>query len=275
MKALRAALQDKQFSPAYYLHGEDEFLKEEALRHLIDAAVDPATRDFNLDQRKGGEVDAAGLGSLLATPPMMADRRAVVIRDATSLRKDARAALESYLRAPAADLLLVVTSPADAKLDRTWSDLAVAVDCKPLTGVQLPKWIVARAEKLGARISEAAVQLLQAAAGSDLSELALALDKLAAFCSGREIDEKAVAQVIGVSRDETPGRLLDAVAMRDAAKAVELVPGVLRQPKTGAVPLVMALTTQTLALAIRNARAGSRAVPARTIRCSTTKGMSG
>ena len=58
MKALRAALQDKQFSPAYYLHGDDEFLKEEALRHLIEAAVDPATRDFNLDQREGGDLDA-------------------------------------------------------------------------------------------------------------------------------------------------------------------------------------------------------------------------
>src|SRR5688500_1434838 len=149
MKALRAALQDKQFSPAYYLHGDDEFLKEEALRHLIEAAVDPATRDFNLDQRKGGDLDAASLASLLATPPMMAERRVVVIREAPSLRKDAKEALAKYLTSPVNDLLVLLTAPADTKPEAalTSGGLAILVDCKPLTGVQIPKWIAARAEK--------------------------------------------------------------------------------------------------------------------------------
>lgn len=255
MKALRAALHDKQFAPAYYLYGDDDYLKEEALRHLIAAAVDPSTRDFNLDLRKGNEVDAASLASLLATPAMMAERRVVVIRDTSALRKDAREAVEKYLNAPAPDLLLVLTSPADAKPDKALLDMAEAVDCKPLTGAQVPKWITARAAKhLGTTITEPAVELLQSAVGSDLAELSIALDKLAAYSSGRDIDEQAVAAVIGVNPDETPSRLLDAVAMRDAALAVKLVPGVLRQPKTGAVPLIMALTTQTLALAIATAR---------------------
>src|SRR6185503_1137656 len=103
MKALRPALQDKKFSPAYYLHGEDEYLKEEALRHLVDAAIDPATRDFNLDQRRGSDLDAESLASLVGMPPMMAERRVVVIRDVTALRKDARVALESYLAKPASE----------------------------------------------------------------------------------------------------------------------------------------------------------------------------
>src|SRR5215475_11177591 len=107
---LRAAIQDKRFAPAYFLIGEDDFLKEEALRHLLDAAVDQSTRDFNLDQRKGAEVDAEALGSLLAMPPMMAERRVVVIRDVPALRKDARATLEQYLRSPSHDVLLVLTA---------------------------------------------------------------------------------------------------------------------------------------------------------------------
>ena len=140
-------------------------------------------------------------------------------------------------------------------LDETpFLDLTVDVDCRHLTGVQVPKWIVARVEKLGARISSSAVELLQATVGADLTELATALDKLALFCAGREIDDTAVAELVGVQPDETPGRLLDAVAMRDTTLALSLVPGVLRQPKTGAVPMVMALTTQMLALAIIKSR---------------------
>jgi DNA polymerase-3 subunit delta len=255
MKALRPALQDKQFSPAYYLHGEDDFLKEEALRHLIDAAVDPATRDFNLDQRKGAEVEAGALSTLLATPPMMADRRMVVIRDAATLRKDSLATVQRYLASPAADLLLVLTAAADARPDKMLAERSVSVDCKHLSGVQLPKWIAARVEKhLGGRISDGAIGLLQDTVGSDLTELATTLDKLAAFSGSREIDEDAVSALVGARRDETPGALLDAIAMRDTALAMSLVPGVLRQPKTSAVQLVMALTTQTLALAASHAR---------------------
>lgn len=258
---LRAAITNKQFSPAYYLFGEDDYLKEDALRHLLDAAVDPATRDFNLDQRRGADLDAESLASLLAMPPMMAERRVVVIRDVGALRKDARAALEKHLRSPAPDSVVVLTAPSETKEDRTLGELAVPVECKPLTGAQVPKWIVERVEKqLRGTISTGAVELLQSAVGSDLSHLAIELDKLSAYAGGREIDEEAVGAIVGVRRDETPGPLLDAVAMRDATLALALLPGVLQQPKAGAVPLVMALTTQTLALAICVAR---RVPPAR------------
>lgn len=259
--SLRAAIKDKQFAPAYYLYGEDDFLKEDAVRHLVDAAVDPSTRDFNLDQRKGADLDGETLASLVGMPPMMAERRVVVVRDVNALRKDAKSALESYLRSPSADALLVLTAPAEAKPDKTLVSLTEAIECDALTGAQVPKWIVARAEKhLGTSITPAAVDLLQDAVGADLAQLALELDKLTAYCAGREIDEAAVADVVGVRRDETPGRLLDAIAMRDATTALALLPGVLQQPKTNAVQLVMALTTQTLAMAVVHAR---RVPPAR------------
>jgi DNA polymerase-3 subunit delta len=261
MKALRPALQDKQFSPAYYLHGDDEFLKEDALHHLIAAAADPATRDFNLDQRRGGDVDAASLASLLGTPPMMAERRVIVIRDAPALKKDAAATLVKYLEGPAPDVLVILTAGADDKPAKPLATLAISVDCKPLTGVQVPKWISARASKLRAAVSEGAVALLQETVGSDLTELATALDKLASYCGERTIEEADVAALVGIRREETAGRLLDAIAMRDAALATSLIPGVLRQPKTNAVQLVMMLTTQMLAIAAVRARGipGARA----------------
>lgn len=256
MRALRDAIHDKKFATAYYFYGEDEFLKEEALRRLIDSAVDPATRDFNLDQHRGPELDAAALASLLGVPPMMAERRVVVVRDVVSLRKEARQALEKYLRTPSPDTVVILTTAAEAKTDKVLSELATPVDFKPLTGAQVPKWIVARVEReLGTKISPAAVELLQDAVGADLAQLAVELNKLHSYCGEREIDESAVAEVVGVRREETLGRLLDAVAERDARLAHSLVPGVLQQPKTTAVPVVMALTTQTLALAIGQARA--------------------
>jgi len=248
-RALHAALKSRVFDPVYLLYGEDEFRKDAAVRELVAAAVDPATRDFNLELSRGGELSVESLESLLGTPPMLAERRVVVVRDVDKLKKDARTLLGRYLARPAPDLLLVLVAPAGAKPDKELTQRGVAVEFEPLTGDRLPRWVTYHVEHaLGRGISPEAVTLLIEAVGPDLTQLALELEKLASYASD-VIDERAVSEVVGVRRGESLGDLLDAVAAKAAATALALLPGVLQQPKTTAVSIVMNLTTQTLALA--------------------------
>ncbi|MDQ3950016.1 MAG: DNA polymerase III subunit delta [Gemmatimonadota bacterium] len=263
-RTLRDAVRDKQFAAVYYLFGEDDFLKEQAVRQLVGAAVDPATRDFNLEVRRGGELDAETLGSLLGTPPMMAERRVLVVRDVGALRKDARTLLDRYVKSPAPDAVVILVAPAGARADRTLSAAATALEFEPLTGDRVPRWITYHAEtELGASITPEAVALLQSAVGTDLPQLAVELDKLASFAGGGAIDEAAVAAIVGVRRGETLGAFLDAVAARDLVAALDLLPGVLAQPKASAVTIVMALTAQTLAIAWARARRERGLAPGR------------
>ena len=51
---------------AFYLHGDDLFSKEEAVRALIAVHLAEATRDFNLDRLRGNEVDPEAMASVLA-----------------------------------------------------------------------------------------------------------------------------------------------------------------------------------------------------------------
>ena len=251
LKTLRDAIKRRSFDGAYYITGEDEYQKDEAVRQLVEAAIDPTARDFNLDIRRGGELDGESLGVLLSTPPMMAERRGVVIRDVGALRKDARKVLDDYLKKQASDLLLVMASGSGAKTDDGLSSASTSLEFDPLSGDRIPKWIAHHADSaLGVRITEAATELLQAAVGNDLHQLSGELDKLASFVEGRgqEIGEEAVAAVVGVRRGETLSDLLDAVADRNAARALDLVPHVLAQPKTTGVSVVMALSTQMLAV---------------------------
>jgi DNA polymerase-3 subunit delta len=260
-RAFRKSLQRGEFERVYYFHGDDDFLKEQAVRELVAAAVDPATRDFNLDIRAAGELDAETLASLLGTPPMMAERRAVVVRDVAALRKDARAALDRYLKDPAADVMLALVAPAGekAKVDKALEKAAATMEFAPLTGDRVPRWIAHHVESvLGATITPDAAELLQQATGNELAALAAELDKLASYAGGGTIDEAAVADVVGVRRGETLGDFLDRIAARDAAAALALLPHILSQPKTSAVSIVMALTTQMLAIGwgiTRNGRA--------------------
>ena len=257
LKTLRDVIKRRSFDGAYFITGEDDYQKDDAVRQLVEAALEPALRDFNLDTRRAAELDAETLGVLLSTPPMMADRRVIVLREVNALRKDARKALDHYLKSPAPDLLLIMTAAAGTKAGTTLSAAATDLEFDLLTGDRIPKWIVHHAtNELGIRITESAVELLQAAVGSDLHQLAGELDKLASYVQGRgeEIGEEAVTAIVGVRRGETQADLLDAVADRNVSRALELIPHVLAQPKTTAVSVVMALSTQMLAISWGRAR---------------------
>jgi DNA polymerase-3 subunit delta len=261
-KDLRRAIQQRSFARAYYFYGDDEYLKDEMTRQLIDAAVDPATRDFNLDVRRGTALDVESLASLVATPPMMAERRVVVVREVGALKKDARAALDRYLAKPSPDVVLLLVTPAGVKGDSQLIATSAAVEFEPLTGDRVPKWVVHHVTTvLDTTITPGAVDLLISAVGNDLPQLAAELDKLASYAKGVSIDEDAVGAVVGVRRGETLGDLLDRVLAHDAPGALAMIDHVLAQPKTTAVSVVMALTTQTLALAWARA-ARDRGFPA-------------
>lgn len=247
---LRKGIQTRSFERAYYFHGDDEYLKDDMIRQIIDAVVDPATRDFNLDVRRGNAVDAESLLSLLSTPPMLAERRLVVVRDVHALKKEARTALDRYLAAPAPDVVALLVAPAGVKTDASLAANATAVEFEPLTGDRVPRWVAHHATTvLSSNITPGAIDLLISAVGNDLPQLAAELDKLASYANGRPIDEDAVGAVVGVRRGETLGDLLDRVLAHDGPGALAVIDHILSQPKTTAVSVVMALTTQTLALA--------------------------
>jgi DNA polymerase III subunit delta len=248
-KVLRAAVKDRVFAPVYYFHGPNDYLKDEEVRRMVDAAADPSTRDFNVEFVRGSEIDAETLGSTISTPPMMAERRVIVVRDVSALKKDARAMLDSYLKRPAPDLLLVLVAPAGAKEDKRFVNATTAIEFDTLSGARIPKWITYYVEHdLKSSITEGAVTLLQEAAGMDLSQLKIELDKLVSYTGGDTINEAAVTAVVGVRPGETMGDFLDAVARGDATEALRMLPIVLEQPKSSAVTTVMALTAQALVI---------------------------
>lgn len=254
LRIVQAAIQAGQFDPVYYLHGDDDYLKDENIRELLDATLDPSTKDFNCEIRRASDLDAESTASLLQTPPMLAARRAVVIRDVTAAKKAARAVLDRYLQNPAADTLLLLTSSAGTKPDSALLEKATSLSYTPLSPERVRKWIAYHAESVhSAKVTNEAAALLEQAVGNDLRLLAAELDKCVSYAAhdisdGLTINEDIVADIVGVRRGETTVDLLDAVAHRDSGKAVALVEHVLSQPKVTAVQIVMMLSTQAFAL---------------------------
>src|SRR6266852_4815219 len=102
--ALLRSLKQGAPDPVYYLHGDEDVLKDELIRAVLERAVggDPAARAFNVDQRSAADLDPESFHALVNTPPMLAALRAVVIRGLEQLRKTAklRPELERYLASP-------------------------------------------------------------------------------------------------------------------------------------------------------------------------------
>lgn len=236
---------------AYYVHGPEDLLKDELVRGLLEHVLDPGLRDFNLDQRSAGQLDPEEIYTLCRTPPMMAERRVVVLRDVEAWKRKTRsrsAALE-YLGKPSPETVLVLVQGAgDLKEDKDLARLAVTIACEPLPPDRAVRWTVRRAKRLGVTVEPDAAEHLVRAVGTDLGALASELEKLASAAGGSAVTAGRVAELVGVRHGETMYDWRDAVLDGDPGRAARLLGPVLGQAGVSGVKLLTVLGTTLVAL---------------------------
>lgn len=243
--------------PVYLLYGDEDVLKDEAVRALADAGVG-SSRDFNLDVRFAPDLTPESFHALVNTPPMLAERRAVVIRGMEHLGKrktKLRDEIVRYLAAPNPTtlLVLVVAAGEEPDADILRASTAVAVDA--LSAERVPRWLQHRASTLGVTLAEDAAQLLRKAVGDDLSALSRELEKLAALTAGtgRAVTGEDVSNLVGVRRGETVFDLVEAALERQAARAAQLVEPVLEQAGMSGVKILSLLGSHLVGTALARA----------------------
>lgn len=185
----------------WLVHGSDDWLREEAVRRLIEAHLDPATRDFNLDQIQASSFDPETLASVCQTPPLMAEWRVVIIRDAQALAANARtrALIEDLVSKQIPGLALILSG--DISHATFWTKVrkeANSVEYKPLATGDVPSWLSDRAKERAIEIDIQAARALAAAFGAELGMLAQELDKLIDYVGDRKrIRIADVREVVG------------------------------------------------------------------------------
>jgi DNA polymerase-3 subunit delta len=257
--ALWRELRKGTLQPVYYVHGDEELLKDEALRSLLDAGVEAATRDFNLDRRRAPELAVDDFHALVHTPPMMARRRGVVVTEVEFLRQRKakaqalRAAVLAYASRPSSETLLVLAQSAGEKSDAALARVTQEVALEPLAPGRLAGWIRREAERQRVALDDGAIAHLLATVGTDLSALASELAKLSAAVPDRVATVDDVADLVGVRHGETLFDFVDAVTARRGVAAAELVPRLLDAPGVTGVRLVTTLTTALVGVALARA----------------------
>ena len=255
--------------PVYLLHGDEEVLKDEAIRALLDASVG-TNRDFNLDVRYAADLTPESFNALVNTPPMLAERRAVVVRGVEQVGKrktKLRDELVRYLKNPNPTTVLVLVVAAGEELDAEIARGCTAVDLEPLSADRVPRWLQHHASTVGGGVTLApeAAELLIRAVGADLSSLARELEKLASLAAGtgRPISADDVTSLVGVRRGETISDLIDAAMERNAPRAAQLVEPVLEQAGMSGVKILSLLGTHLVGTAVARAERDRGTNPAR------------
>lgn len=242
-----------QLAPVYYLTGDESVLKDELVQTIVEHAVDAGSRDFNVDIRSAADLDGEVVHALVETPPMLAERRVVVIKNLEFWRKNAKvwSVLERYVERPSPTTVLVLVHGVGEKPHRTLTRACAHVDLTPLSPDRIARWVAARAKQSGLALSEDATVHLIDAVGNDLSMLATELDKLAALADAdRPLTAREVAPLVGMRHGETPHDWVQAVLERDRVRAVQMLPALLSAAGVTAVRLIATLGTALIGLRV-------------------------
>ncbi len=219
-----SSFKKREFAPLYFFYGDESFLIEEVVDALLEYAINPAMKEFNLDIFHGNEIDGKKIISLAAAYPMMAERRVVIIKDFD--RVSGKEILESYAEKPSSTTVLVMigNSPDFRKKPfLTFKKLGVAHESRELFDNETITWIEAKVKKIKRTIEPGAVQLLHSYVGNNLRELSNEIEKVVIAIDERQkISITDVEKVVGVSREFSAFQLCDKIGEKNAAKALEI-----------------------------------------------------
>jgi len=212
------------------LSGE-EFQRLERMSEILDATVDEATRDFNLDTLYPEDFTVGKLSELIMTFPMMTQRRVIVIRDFDKLNKDViKKACEVIKQTP--ETALVIIEGEKASLSPRPKSHFTAESFKQIYENKLPNWIKDRFKKRGKNVSESAVTLLINNTGTILRELDSEIEKVTIVAGDRDtVTENDVQQVVGPFKRDTIWGLCHAVGLEDFKEATRILINLMEKEK--------------------------------------------
>lgn len=267
--ALHRTLGSGQRGGAFFLFGDEEYLKDEVIAALLEAHLEAGTRDFNLDQLRAADSTPEAIASIVDTPPLMAEWRVVVVRDVQAGAGSARfrTTLEGLLARKLPGLVLILTAQIPsgrAQFYEQLKKLATPVQCDALSEADLPGWLIERAGRRGIELEPEAARMLASAIGSELGVLQQELNKLCDFIAERgRIAAGDVQALVGRVPRQSRWEWFDLVTDRKFAQARTALPVLLDSGENG-IGLLIGLGNQFLRLGIGvagGARALEEALP--------------
>jgi DNA polymerase-3 subunit delta len=272
----------------YLFHGEDDFLRAEAVRKLRAEVGDPQFADLNTIVLEGRTLSFSELRHNADTIPFLSEKRLVIVegmltrfdpRRKASDEGDAedeesnpelKQQLVEYLPniAPTTILVFVENKKLAANnavlkmLEKEKKGAKVQLFAPPAEEA-LADWVIDHVEKKGGTIDFTAANDLAMFIGSDLRALDNEIEKLILYKNGEPIRREDVRAMVAPAQEQSVFELVDALGQRKTQRALELLHDQLRQNANEFYLLTMITRQYRMLLQVRDLQ--TRGLPHDTI----------
>lgn len=246
----RSEIISGKFSPVYLIFGEEPFLKEDLITLLKERYLGEQSA-YGYEKLEGESVSLPEALSRLQTPCLFAPRKLLVLDQPPGLAAAARASraqpetgsqtkpgkgeakdeweqlwpfLEQKKTGTPAAILVLLAAAVDRR--RRWFKLldkqAAVVECAPIRGGELTRWITYQVEQAGKKIEQEALDLILLEGDNNLWHIYNELQKFITFLGDDQpaITLKVVEDLQAVDSPGNVFKLTDSLAEGDGSTAL-------------------------------------------------------
>jgi DNA polymerase-3 subunit delta len=251
-----AATNPAHLKPGYVFLGDETFLYERCRKAVLQAFVPPDMRDWCLSELDLTEHSIFEILDRARTPSLMAPFQVVFVRNLKQLytrgaKKEEFAELDRYFKSPNPQALVIFVAdhlriPADprrmdmddkTKFERireTLGDHCSIVELARVDESDAMRWVAATAQEQETKMDPDAVRELVDALGADMMLIASELEKLLLYSYGRgRITLGDVETMVLSAKQRSLYELTDAISLKDRARALALLHGLLNSSEAG------------------------------------------
>jgi len=242
--------------PGYVLAGDELFLLDRCRAGILKTLVPPDLKDFCLSDLDLASTSIFEVLDRALTSSLMAPFQVIFVRNVRLLygrgaKKDEFAALDRYFRSPnpqalvifVADFLRISNDARRMQMDdknrfdrltETLGEHCGVVELARVSEEDAMRWATATAQEAGARIEADAARELVDALGADMMLVSSELEKLLLFTAGRgRITLGDVETMVLAAKQRSLYELTDAISLRNRARALALLQGLLNSSDAG------------------------------------------
>jgi len=199
---------------AWLVEGDDPSLVRQAVSELVQQLLGGSDPALALEDLADDDLDLARVADSCRTPPFLADRRVVVVRDIGRFGLEQAQPLLAYLAEPLPTTRLVLAGgggQVPAKLAAAVRAVGAVISTNVGTR-QAHEWVSERLGRAPLKLAPAAVALVEAHLGEDLGRLNGILDALeAAYGPGARLGPEDIEPYLGSPGAVPPWELTDAI----------------------------------------------------------------
>lgn len=223
---LKKQLKDGDFSPLYFIYGNEPYLKSYYTNELISKIIPKGAEDFNIHRFDERTPDINQLQDSIEGLPVFAERKCVIIKDmnADEIKQNDWEKLEKILQDIPPETIIIIhisSVETDFKKKGNWKTLLAIAQKQGLpvlidhiTTADLMKWIRKNFKKLGCEASDDVIRHLIGQVGSDMNSLNTEIEKISAL-AGEKAEIKHIDMLVTKTLDSNVFQFAGALIRRD------------------------------------------------------------